>query len=199
MPRATVTGSITMDGDQIELNGSGFVSKNVANIAFHKLGNCFHHCKFITPDVTLTLCKVETSKHYGRVPYNWGYLVLDGKLTSVTTTTDVKWLKEGHYDPDTKYTLPSQVSYSWSGKTLEGKDFDAKIIADHKPESLLCRIDVLGHVPPFFRVLLERLIAKPYFYQYYEDLEASITIDGETRTVQGKCLHELHLVNPPTA
>jgi len=195
MPRATVTGVVTIDGKQTEMKGYGFVTKNLSNMIPHKLANTFHHCKLITPELSLTSCKIETPKSFERVTYNWGYLVQNGALTCVTTKTDAKWLEEGVLDPESKYTVPSKVLFTWTGKTKDGKDFSAEIITEIKKENLLCKFDVLGHVPAVFKVVLEKLLARPYFYQYYEELEGKITIDGETKTVKGRCLHEYHFIN----
>jgi len=195
MPRALVSGSINIEGKQTDLKGYGFVTKNLSNITPHKLANTFHHCKLITPELTLASCKIETPKAFENATYNWGYLVENKNLVAVTTRTDAKWLQDGIMDPDTKYVVPTKVRFSWEGKTREGKDFSAEVITETKPENLMCRFDVLGHIPAIFKAILEKLIAKPIFYQFYEELEGKITIDGETKVVRGRCLHEYHFIS----
>jgi len=43
--------------------------------------------------------------------------------------------------------------------------------------------------------MVEKLIAKPVMYQYYEELEATITIGEESKVVKGRCLHEYHFIS----
>jgi len=150
MPRALVSGFVTIEGKRVDLQGFGFVTKNLSNMTPHKLANTFHHCKLITPELTLTSCKVETPKAFGSATYNWGYLVENSTLVAVTTKTDAKWLADGVMDPETKYVIPTKVAFTWEGKTKDGKDFSAEIITDVKKENMMCRFDVLGHIPAVF-------------------------------------------------
>lgn len=130
--------------------------------------------------------------------------------------TLAEWVGEGTLDPETKYVVPNKVNFKWEGKTKDGKDVKANVLVDVKKENLLCRFDVLEHIPTIFRyflfflssffstiflnnfhcrVVVEKLIARPIFYQYYEELEATITIGDETKTVKGHCLHEYHFIH----
>lgn len=195
MPRAKVSGSIHIEGVTYDMAGYGFVSKNFSNMFPHKIANTFHHCKLITPEITLASCIVETPKSFGREKYSWGFFVDNGNVKCVTTTNSATWLENGVVDPKTKYLLPQKVQFDWSGKTVDDKDFKAALTVDIKEENLLCKFDVLQHVPAIFRVIVEKLIARPFLYQYYETVKATVTIDGEAKEIEGRCLHEYHFIN----
>lgn len=195
MPRAKVTGTIKIDEVTYTLDGNGFVTKNFSNMYPHKIANSFNHCKLITPELSLAMCIVETPKAYGKEKYSWGFYIDSGEVRCVTTQNTATWLEDGILDPETKYVVPKKVKFQWQGKTSDDKDFSAEIITEIKKENLLCRFDVLQHVPSIFRMIVEKLIARPFFYQYYEPLKATITIDGVTKEVEGRCLHEYHFIN----
>jgi len=250
-----VTGKAVIDGKEFLLDGPGFVSKSLTNVSPHKIATRIEHCKLITPDVTLALCKIHTPKACDNVTYTWGFLVENGEVACATTTADgaifslslsfvsfvscffssslhlltriigisAVWLEKGELDPETKYVVPTKVQFKWEGKTRSGKDFKAEVLVNVKKENLMCRFDLLGHIPtvfrfphlmffyflicsplcslfsPFcsicFRMIVEKLIAKPIFYQYYEAAEGTITIGDETKTVSGRCMHEYHFIN----
>jgi len=195
MPRALVSGKVCIEGKEQQLKGQGFVTKNLSNMAPHKLAHTFQHCKLITDELTLALCIIETPKAFGNTKYNWGFFVDKGQLVSATTKTSSTWIGEAVVDPETKYAIPSAVLFKWEGKTKDDKNFSAEIKVEVKKENLLCRFDVLGHIPAVFRFVVEKLIARPFFYQYYETLEAIVTIGDETKTVKGRCLHEYHFIH----
>lgn len=137
-------------------------------------------------------------------------------------------------DPETKYVVPTKVLFKWEGKTKSGQDMKAEVLLEVKKENLMCRFELLAHIPgvfrfpfsslfpfPFFfcffpflfffvfflfflsflltlllspRMIVEKLIAKPVFYQYYEMAEGTITIGDVTKTVSGRCMHEYHFI-----
>lgn len=191
MPKAKVTGKVVIAGKEVTLDGSGFVSKNLANISPHKVAKTIHHCKFVTPELTLALCKIQTPKACDHVNYTWGFLVDGGKTVAVSTNVDgsssmpiflfsfllflfvaflfflfpfsfffswssllffvAVWLQDGVVDPETKYTIPTKVHFKWTGQAGDGRPFTAEVVAEVKKENLLCRFDVLGHIPSVFK------------------------------------------------
>jgi len=182
MPRAKVIGKAVIAGVEYCLDGFGFVSKNVSNFSPHKLARTFHHCKFVTPELTLAMCKIETPKAFDSACYSWGFLVDEGRLVAATTRNDGRpppstffsfpfvffflslshtphhtlsftavWLQPGVLDPETKYVTPTKVQFKWEGTAADGRPFSAEVVVDVKRENLLCRFDVLGHIPAIFR------------------------------------------------
>ena len=131
-------------------------------------------------------------------------------------------------DPETKYVVPTKVLFKWEGKTKSGQDMKAEVLLEVKKENLMCRFELLAHIPGVFRfpfsslfslsilfflffsfsfflsflltlllsprMIVEKLIAKPVFYQYYEMAEGTITIGDVTKTVSGRCMHEYHFI-----
>ena len=77
------------------------------------------------------------------------------------------------------------------------------------------KVDILGHLPWAFRMIIKAFIARPFHYQvlhlhtipifgHYSDVKhqwfdeavAKVTIGGETTEIKGKALHEVTFVNP---
>lgn len=50
--------------------------------------------------------------------------VENGKLLAVTMSNDITY-PETKYDKDTGYEAPTKAEYTWTGKTVDGKDFSA--------------------------------------------------------------------------
>jgi hypothetical protein len=193
IPRATITGELTVKGEKVAVDAFGFVSHFVQNMKPHKAGLKWSMMKFHSEELSLVSDLLLTPKQYGKEQVSHGLFVFKNKLTAVTVDNKITY-PTTQYDRDTGYDAPTSAEYSWHGKTLDGQDFTAVIKLT--PTNLIDKVDILGHLPWAIRMVIKAFVARPYHYQWLDTATATVTIGEETVTVEGKALHEVTFVNP---
>jgi len=193
IPRATITGALTVKGEKVEVDAYGFVSHFVQNMKPHKAGLKWSMMKFHAEELSLVSDLLLTPKQYGKEEVSHGLFVHKNKLTAVTVDNSITY-PTTQYDKDTGYEMPTSAEYVWRGKTLEGQDFQAVIRLT--PTNLIDKVDILGHLPWALRMVIKAFVARPFHYQWLDTATATVTIGEETITVEGKALHEVTFINP---
>jgi len=193
IPRAAVTGKIVVDGKDVNIDGYGFCSHFCQNMKAHRVALRWQLMKFHSTEMTINQNLLITPKQYGKVRVSNGMLVYKGKLTAVTMENDIVYPKT-QYDKETGYDVPVQAEYSWKGKTLDGRPFSATISVP--PTKLVDRVDILGHLPWAIRMIIKAFIARPFHYQWKDEVTAKVVIGSESFDVKGMALHEVTFVNP---
>jgi len=145
-------------------------------------------------DTTLSVLQFVTPAKYGSFDISYGAFAHKGQLVAVTVENVVEHV-DTTPDPDTGYDVPAQKNYTWKGSTLDGeKAFEAYLTV--RPEKLCDRIDVLGELPYFLRVIIQALVTKPFLYQWLDRVTARVTIEGEEPfEVTGTAFHECTFLN----
>jgi hypothetical protein len=193
IPRATVTGTLRVKGQEVTVDGYGFVSHFIQNMKPHRAAIRWSMMKFHSDEVTLDSDLLLTPRQYNKEKISHGIFVYKNKLTAVTVDNDIVY-PTTEYDKATGYDAPTSCEYTWRGKTLDGQDFNAVIRLT--PSNLIDKIDILGHLPWAIRMIIKAFVARPYHYQWLDRATATITIGDDTFTVDGQALHEVTFVNP---
>ncbi|KAL6056224.1 putative cell survival pathways protein [Balamuthia mandrillaris] len=193
IPRATVTGTLVVDGQEVTVDAHGFVSHFTQNMKPHRVALKWSLMKFHSDDITLNQNLLLTPKHYNKTVVSHGICVLDNKLLAVTMDNDIVY-PTSEYDKDTGYNVPTSAVYTWKGKTLDGEPFSAKI--ELTPSNLIDKVDILGHLPWAIRMIIKAFVARPYHYQWLDKATATVTIGDKTFETEGQALHEVTFVNP---
>ena len=97
-------------------------------------------------------------------------------------------------DPDNDWPEPSAATFTWEGKTHDGKA--AKAVLGGPLERRADRVDVMGEVPKFVKQIVAGAAGtKPYIYQYTPRMTLKLTIDGEEVEEEGQLFMEATFIS----
>ncbi|KAI9098875.1 oxidative stress survival, Svf1-like protein [Phlyctochytrium arcticum] len=195
IPRATVTGTLFIDGKMHDATGLGlFVHalqvkpQCVARWAFADLH---------APNGSLLLYQYEMCQGYG-YDFNQrteGTLTLADKTIALSLDGNVTLLKKTH-DDFSGYEIPSAVSYTLSGTTSTSEPFTLTMTL---PLShMIDKIDLLSELPFLLRKVIQTFITAPFVYQWFEETEAVVKIGETEHTLKGRLFHENVFLYPVT-
>ncbi|KAI9033352.1 oxidative stress survival, Svf1-like protein [Hyaloraphidium curvatum] len=191
VPRATVTGSITVDGEKIDAAGTGFfvnvVQLNPQNV---KRWNFY---SFTSPSVSVMMMQfiMPEGYDYSVSTVNRSVVVLDGKLLTVSVDA-LADIVESEEDEETGYHAPVRIRYSIAGQGLDSGE-DVRISAETTPASCESfeKLDLLSELPWLVRKALQLLISKPFLFQYIENAsKLELEVGGEKKVVEGRIFEE---------
>lgn len=104
-----------------------------------------------------------TPPSYDNQSVSVGGVAVDGKIiiaNAASTATHV----EHEIDPDSGWPQPKAVTYTWTGKTDDGKHVSVELKGIYP--SRMDRIDIMAEVPKFLRNIVSGAMgAKPFIYQ----------------------------------
>ncbi|KAJ3033721.1 putative cell survival pathways protein [Rhizophlyctis rosea] len=187
IPKGKVTGTVVADKKVYDLAGSGlfvkavqFKPQNPARWNFMSFQNdkdaIMLYEWYMTPGWGYTIDHV-----------NYGALVLDHKVVSVTVNNVVKLLKSTH-DSWSGFPVPSAIEYNFTGSTKDGQPVTIRMTTPlvHLRE----KVDLLSELPYLLRTFIQSFVTSPFVYQWLEESEAEITIGEEVRKIKGTLFHE---------
>jgi hypothetical protein len=190
-PRCEVKAS----GMDTDMGGLGFVGRTITNVPIYNLSTQAAHFKLMTENQMLTMCHITLPKAWGGAIISVGAYVEDGVLLAATTENQVIVQDAAEIDTVSGYCPPQKYVFTWHGSTVDGVTFQAK--SEITPARLVNCINVLANIPQPLRWVVQKLVARPFFYIWLEPCSANIKI-GDKPEIQltGQCLHEFHFVNP---
>jgi len=183
IPTGRVTGTVILDDKTtVNINGTALYSHAVQQTPqFNKRWNLIDMNN--GTDGIMLLEFVNKANSVGKAA-----LVLDNKLVGVSTECTVNQVC-CTIDKDTKYEVPTEVKYTFKGKTIEGeKPFTVNMTM--KPTNQVDRIDCLSFLPFLIRKFIQSFISKPFIYQWLDESEAEVVIGDETKIIKGLVLQE---------
>ena len=97
-------------------------------------------------------------------------------------------------DPENDWPEPSSATFTWQGKTSDGKDAKAVLAGDLGGRT--DRVDVMGELPKFVKQIVAGASgAKPYIYQYIPKLKLKVDIGGEEVEEEGQLFMEATFIS----
>lgn len=195
-PRTMCNGHIIYKGRAIEAKGPGMFIHLIMSMRPNIIASRWNFATFQSEEhggVSAAQVELTTLDSYGPkgagsggVKVNFGSIVLDGKLVSVTAET--KFPEEEYSDdpetksrafhhncladPETTYDKPTEIEFQWSGPSnvedapgrVDGVlKLDVGDVAE--PKGLVEKVDVLAEVPAIVKSVISYLGTKPYIYQ----------------------------------
>lgn len=134
-----------------------------------------------------------TPPSYGNTVVNVGGIATDDKIIYAGATNSVSHTSTRN-DPECGWPEPEAITFKWSGKDVEGKDFEAEL-SGHMGERL-DRVDIMAEVPKFVKQIVAGAAGtKPYIYQFGPKLEMKIKVDGEEKSEEGKLFTEATFIS----
>lgn len=164
-PRCAIEGVlITKEFGAIDLKGKGMHVHVLQGIKPHFAAARWNFAHWQSDTFSALSMEFITPPTYDNQVVSVGCVAVDGKLlvaNADSTATHVKSVE----DPESKLPEPKAVTYTWSGKSDEGKTVTAEIKAEF-PEQRLDRIDIMDEIPKFLKGIVTGATgARPYIYQ----------------------------------
>jgi len=187
-PWADVTGTMTVDGDEMNVVGEGYSEFSLLIIPFRFMNPALHAIRVFSPDGT----PKDERWHLGILDYinhdHWGgdrfpRLILGHGNEFVITTKDytiqeLDWAPA----PGTPWEFPRrlEISYRKNGYVFEGT---------YRSHMIFNITDIFDEIPEFIQEFLLLFMSRPVYIRNLGEFEGSlITPDGR--------LHRLHLYGP---
>ena len=164
-PRCRVEGSIMTQQGPVDFKGTGCFVHALQGMKPHFAASTWNFANFQSASYSAVLMEFTTPKSYGETSVSVGGLIVDGDILMAGASPDVKVKHtEIKGDPDNDWPEPSAVTYSWSGKTKDGKVITAELAGSILPRA--DRVDVMGELPKFVKQIVAGTAGtKPYIYQ----------------------------------
>lgn len=121
-------------------------------------------------------------------------IATDGKLLVANTNAgDVKHTASKK-DVDNDWPEPTAASYTWEGKTEDGKQITATL--EGSLGDRLDRVDVMAEVPGFIKSIAATAAGtKPYIYQFLPKLTIKVKVGDEVKEEEGVLFTEATFIS----
>ncbi|KAJ3075139.1 putative cell survival pathways protein [Podochytrium sp. JEL0797] len=189
MPKAKITGTMTLAGQTSECKGEGLfhhvIQSKPQNVSRWNFVN------FQNEADALMLYEFDLPKSgdSSGIVTSQGCIVRNGKTFAITTDNRALHVQTAT-DPMSKYDIPTQILAVWKGKTLDD-GVDVKIEISTMLDNNLERIDVLAELPFFLRKLIQKFVTAPFVFSWYErNAVAKMTVGDQVSEIEGNVLVE---------
>jgi len=185
VPRARVTGTLTMDGKTVEVEGHGYHDHNFGEAPiFHSVDN-WHWGHIVSGDLGITWADITMNRSLGYQHALMFLLSRSGRL--VHESPDIRLSYSGWRD-DRAYLHPFpgviKVSFGEEGGPARG-EISMWVREVIETQDLL---DMVGIPAPMVR--LAHLLSKPYYFRWLSSVEGSLEVEGEAIEFGGDTIHE---------
>ncbi|KAI2473000.1 oxidative stress survival, Svf1-like protein [Annulohypoxylon bovei var. microspora] len=164
-PRAVAEGSIMTKDGPVDFKGRAFYVHALQGMKPHHAAARWNFVNFQGPTYSASLMEFTTPPSYGATVVDVGGIAKDGEIITAGTTCSAKHLKTKQ-DTENDWPEPSEIKFTWSGTTKDGKAVEAVIEGAFGNRA--DRIDVMAEVPGFVKKIVAGAAGtKPYIYQFY--------------------------------
>lgn len=141
------------------------------------------------------MMEYTTPPSYGETVVNVGGIVKDGQIIWAGASPSTKAVHtEVKGDKDNDWPEPGAATFTWDGKTIDGKDLQAEIKGTLGPRS--DRVDVMGEVPKFVKQIVAGAAGtKPYIYQFTPKKQLVLKIGDEQIEEEGQLFMEATFIS----
>lgn len=184
--RATVEGTITVEGEKIKVSGIGYHDHNWLNFQFQRIIDYWMWGRVYSENFTLAYaviqCNEKVEDHTVKV------LMLAEGQEVILSTGEFDFLKDDFaYNERAKYQFPQAISICAPGV----------VEANLKVKKILEAQDMLENFNPLLRLLAKHVLRiKPGYFRLHSDFELAVTRDGKSIMERGSALHEIVLFKP---
>ncbi|KAH8921055.1 oxidative stress survival, Svf1-like protein [Atractiella rhizophila] len=203
-PRCEIKGETKIGMERVEMEESrGIFIHAIQGMRPNLVAARWNFCNFQGEDGTaLTQMEFTTTSDYGTKTINVGSIVHNDKLVAVTGgEADESTCKheDGIVDEDTGYKAPGRIVWNWKDEKASA-ELKLQLLdgpaTKYEPNGLIEKVDVMAEIP----YLIKKAVAyaagtKPYIYQTFNPVEATLTIGGETKQVKGLLFNEATFIS----
>ncbi|KAI0009501.1 oxidative stress survival, Svf1-like protein [Xylariaceae sp. FL0662B] len=195
-PRCEVEGSIMTQNGPIDFKGRGFFVHALQGMKPHHAAARWNFVNFQGPTYSAVMMEYTTPPSYGTTVVGVGGLAKEGEIITAGCTCSATHLK-AKQDEENDWPYPTDIKFTWSGTTKDGKEVDAVI--EGPLGEKLDRIDVMAEVPGFVKSIVATAAGtKPYIYQFYPHdipVQLKLKIGDEEISEEGKLFTEATFIS----
>lgn len=150
------------------------------------------------PPCTMFMIQVQTADSYDDATINYGAIFYKGSIILVSVGNTIEH-KNPAIDKISGFPIPESIEYKWKGRSFDKTEVRAT--CNVKLVNQCARICLLDNVPYVIRKMIETFVAKPFVYQWLDDVEVEVKIGNEskggevkTEKFQGRMFQEVALI-----
>lgn len=182
-PRLKVQGTIKIKGKKLSFQGTGYADYSLQTIVPRRLARRWYAMRATNAKYTIIATQLWTSKRWR-----------PSSLPTLSIAAGKKWLYHGmprtikfkasrvRVDAKARYNVPMHVVYRC--KADDGTRYHVDIV--HKVQ--YARLDLMSHINPVLRFILQRLLSRPFVFRYRAKVRLKIKRKGKTtisETIKG--------------
>jgi hypothetical protein len=162
-PRNKAEGTITTKDGPINFKGKALFVHALQGMKPHHAAAKWNFVDFQGPTYSAVMMEYTTPPSYGSTVVNVGGIAKDGELITAGPSNSATHTSSKQ-DTENDWPEPSEVKFTWSGKTKDGKPVEA--IMEGPLDERLDKVDVMAEVPGFVKKIVAGAAGtKPYIYQ----------------------------------
>lgn len=187
-PRADVTGTITVDGEERSVEGTGYALHSFSNMAPHETARRMVGFRTESGALSFYFKEIMPADKWGSTPIRWLLVARKGEIlfesTDFAIEGDDVWIDEAH---ENRYPVPMVLK-------LQAQDGDDTFSAALKVVKRRERSDRLAKLSGAKKVVAAKF-AKPVYYAYVAAYKARVTRGGKKLEFSGKGIYEVDHIN----
>jgi hypothetical protein len=190
-PRPQVTGTLTIHGRTLEVQGWGYVDHCYYNANTMDFEDVWHNFKFYSARYSVILTSFTTPERFGGQSVSLASILDDEKV--LCATTDVTVIEKDHrLDPAGEKSYPHTLELEFKCPNLRARTcFDSSHVVE--------KMDVLeklnkGAATRALKYLINTFITQPFYYRAENPAVIEMTADGKTEKISGQAVSEVIFV-----
>jgi hypothetical protein len=183
-PRATVSGTITVDGKAIPFSGRGYMDHGWSTEKLYKFSKTWYVVRLVEDDVSVNV--VDMNFRDGYEPRSaQAIFVTEGDRVLANSGAVTMTHAGGSPDPRSGLNLPETyaIAYDRGGVKLTGTVRMTRLV-----ESL----NVLDQLSPVLRKIVTSLVTDPWQIRFAGQADLTLTRGGQTRRIVAPVVGEVH-------
>lgn len=199
-PRVSASGKLVVKGEEINVNNakSMFVMA-LQGMKPHHAAKSWNFLNFQGPTTSAVVMEFITPPSYGEQRSSVGAFVMDGKLLS--TAVGVKIEHIGSEMDEVGWSPPKSIKFELNGPKIDTpadklSSERANVTVEGALVRMVDRVNVMAEIPSFIKnIVAEVSGAKPYIYQYHNQMKLTAVVDGETIEEEGHAFSEATFIS----
>jgi hypothetical protein len=183
-PRATVSGTVTVDGKAIPFSGRGYMDHGWSTEKLYKFSQTWYVVRLVEDDVSVNV--VDMNFREGYAPRSaQAIFITEGDRVLANSGAVRMTHAGGAPDPRSGLDLPETyaIAYDQGGTKLSGTVRMTRLV-----ESL----NVLDQLSPVLRKIVTSLVTDPWQIRFAGEADLTLVRDGKSRRVTGPVVGEVH-------
>jgi len=185
-PRATVKGTLTINGEAMPVQGIGYHDHNFGNVLMRKIISHWYWGRLYAPQYTIVYGYTFTTPRYGGHPLPIFFLAHGAEHWCITDKLLLEpsdWVPA----PEVGQSYPRTLALHIADQQLTGK---VVLHLDRVVEI----VNLLQGTPRLVQLLARVQRLHPAYFRFLANFEASFNREGRSITLNGQTIHELMIL-----
>lgn len=185
IPYGTVAGTLTYDGQTVQVRGTGYHDHNWGNVALPAVMDHWYWGRAHVGDYTLIFVEQIALKKYGstRMPV---FLLAKGDQILVDDARYLTLQARNFTRHASGREYPGEVDFTW----VNGAE---RIHLGLRKQKMIESASLLMVLPPLKRALA-KLFVNPYYFRFNTELELTIELGNLKDSIRGPALYEIMML-----